>query len=342
MSPFSFPALWKAAHLAAQGQRTRASVARFRMDLESHLINLHADLVAETWRPSPTTSLSISDPKPRTIVVPAFRDRIVHHAIATILEPIHERRMISDNYACRRGYGTHVALRKATAWARTYKWWVRLDVEQFFPSIDHAFVRAQLARDLPPGPFRDVCERILAAGGTPGSLHFHGDDLFAPQARTVGLPLGSLTSQLFANRYLDPVDHMVKNRLRHRAYLRYMDDMLIFHDDRATLESVARRIESECASLRLRLHAWSIQPTRGGVGFVGYRVMPDHVRVRRTSVNRAMRRLRWQRAKGASLSDASFRDGLRAVFAHWGHAKSWRLRNRVLRKLGLHADKEPE
>jgi hypothetical protein len=137
-----------------------------------------------------------------------------HHAIAAVLEPIHERRMIADNYACRRHRGTHAALRRATAWARTYRWWVRLDVEQFFPSIDHAIVREHLTRDLPSQALRDVCERILAAGATRGSRHFDGDDLFSPLSRSVGLPLGSLTSQLWANRYLDPVDHVVKDRFR--------------------------------------------------------------------------------------------------------------------------------
>lgn len=339
-SVFSFSALWAAAHRASQGQRSRDSVARFRMDLESHVVSLRESLLRGTWQPSPVTVLRIRDPKPRTIAVPAFADRVVHHAIAAVLEPIHERRMIADNYACRRHRGTHAALRRATAWARTYRWWVRLDVEQFFPSIDNAIVREHLARDLPSPALRDVCERILAAGATRGSRHFDGDDLFSPLSRAVGLPLGSLTSQLWANRYLDPVDHVVKDRLRHRAYLRYMDDMLLFGDDRSALEATARRVEAECKALRLRLHAWDVQPTSNGVGFVGYRIMNDHVRVRRTSVNRAMRRLRWQRRQGADIGDDAFRSGLRAVFTHWSHADSWRLRTCALRKLGLLAGDE--
>ncbi len=338
----SFSALWDAAGRAARGHRFRSSVAQYRLDLETHVSELHASLLAGTWRPSPVTILRIRDPKPRTIAVPAFADRIVHHAIAAVLEPIHDRRAIVDSYACRRGRGTHAALRRATAWSRTYRWWVRLDVEQFFPTIDHAIVRKQLARDLPAGGLRDVCELILAAGGVAGVCHFAGDDLFSPLARMVGLPLGSLVSQLLANRYLDPIDHVVKDRLRHRAYLRYMDDMLLFHDDRDVLERTAERIEAECEAVRLRLHAWAVQPTRGGVGFVGYRIMPSHVRVRRSSVNRAVRRLRWQRRVCAGLRDDSFRSGLRAIFSHWSHADSWRLRTKVLRRLDLLATDRSE
>jgi len=332
---FSFAALWAAAARASRGRRLQPSVARFRLDLEPQLLAIRRAVLAGTWRPSPTRALLVRDPKPRRIAVPTFGDRVVHHCVGAALEPCHERRMIADSYACRRALGTHAALRKATAWARTYRWWVRLDVAQYFPSIDHAVVREQLARDLPDIPLRALCERILAAGGRPGTLYVPGDDLFAPHARTVGLPLGSLLSQLFANRYLDPVDHLVKDRLHLRGYLRYMDDMLLFHDDRRALEEVARRVEDACHGLRLRLHAWCVQPTAAGVGFVGYRVMPDHVRVRRTSVNRALRRLRWQLRHVGDLGDEGVRAGLRAVFAHWRHAQSWRLRARTLRRLGL-------
>jgi hypothetical protein len=173
-------------------------------------------------------------------------------------------------------------------------------------------------------------------------LHAPGDELFAPLARRVGLPLGSLTSQRWANRYLDPVDHLVKDRLRTRAYLRYMDDMLVFHDDRATLETIARAIESACHELRLRLHRWHVQPTAAGVGFVGFRIHADRVRVRATSVARARRRLRWQR--GSSGDDVlRLLPGLRAVFGHWRHADSWRLREGTLRELGLFVgDDAPE
>lgn len=172
--------------------------------------------------------------------------------------------------------------------------------------------------------------------GIVGSAHFPGDDLFAPSARRVGLPLGSLPSQLFANRYLDPVDHLVKDRLRVRGYLRYMDDMLLFHDDRDALVELAARVEAACNGLRLRLHPWSVQPTRAGVGFVGFNIKRDHIRVRRTSVTRAIRRLRFHMRHVGGMEDEGFRASLRATFAHWSHADSWRLRRGVLRELGIH------
>lgn len=331
---FSFDALWHAARRAARSKRRRPSVARVMIELEALLFPLRDDLLEGRWRPSPARPKRVYDPKPRMISVPTFLDRVVHQALCAGIGPRHERRLIAHTYACRLGSGTHAALRMATAWARTYPWWVRLDVARFFPSIDHGLLHAMLAADLPERPVLSVCEAILDAAGTVGGHHALGDDLFAPLGRRVGLPLGNLTSQLWANRYLDPVDHLVKDRLRHRPYLRYMDDLLLFGDSHAGLSDLARAVEEACHALRLRLHPWSVQPTRAGVGFVGYRVMPDHVRVRRTSAGRAERRLRATlREAGGDL--AAIDEGMRSVFAHWRHADSWRLRERTLRRLGL-------
>lgn len=335
---FSLRALWEAAGRASRGKRSRASVARFRLDLERELVALHTELVEGRWTPSRPTLLRVHDPKPRVISVQPFRDRVVHQCLFAVLDPRIDRRLIRDSYACRPGMGTHAALTRARAWARTYRWYAHLDVARYFPSIDHAVVRAQLARDVPEMWLRALCERVLAAGECARQRwHFPGDDLFAPYARDVGLPLGNLTSQLWANRYLDPVDHLVKDRLRVRGYLRYMDDMLVFHDDRAALEDIARRIEDACHGLRLRLHPWQAHPTRAGVSFVGYRVMPDHVRMRRTGVARAERRLLAMvfDAERGVIEPSALWASLRATFAHWSHADTWRLKERLLRRLGL-------
>ncbi|MFO0645650.1 MAG: RNA-directed DNA polymerase [Polyangiales bacterium] len=335
---FSREALWCAAKRATRDKGRRPSVGWFRLALEDHLIELRDALLGDVWRPSRPVQMRVRDPKPRTISVLPLRDRVVHQCLFPTLDARIARRLITDCYASRAGLGTHAALTRATAWARTFRWWVRLDVRQFFPSVDHAIVREQLARDVPEAWLRAFCERILAAGEGPSlRAHFPGDDLFAPSRRAVGLPLGSLTSQLWANRFLDPVDHLVKDRLRLRGYLRYMDDMLLFHDDRDALVDVARRVEAACAELRLRLHPWQVQPTSAGVGFVGYRITPHQVRMRRSGVARAERRLGAlaEGVRDGAVPFARYAASLRATFGHWSHADAWRLRERTLRRIGM-------
>lgn len=338
---FSREALWHAARRAMRDKGARASVGWFRLGLEEHLSTLRVELLEGRWSPSRPDILRVRDPKPRVISVLPLRDRVVHQCLFPHLSARIERRLISDCYASREGRGTHAAFERARAWSKTYRWWVRLDVERFFPSIDHAIVRAQLAEDLRVPWLRAFCERILAAGeGVAVPAYFPGDDLFAPTQRSVGLPLGSLTSQLWANRFLDPVDHLVKDALRLRGYLRYMDDMLLFHDDRATLERIARRVEARCLELRLRLHPWQVQPTRAGVGFVGFRFTPHQARVRRSGVARAERRLAGLVAgmREGRVTPERYAASLRATFAHWAHADTWRLRARTLRRIGMHPD----
>lgn len=335
---FSFRALWEAAARTARGKRRRPAMARFRLEMEDELLRLQRELLDGSWQPDPGQSLAIRDPKPRVITVPSVRDRVVHQAIMLVLGPRIERRLIRDTYACRVGYGTHAALRRAAAWARTYRWYVHLDVERFFPSIDHAIVRQHLAQDVPEPWLRALCERILDGAHAPAHrAFFPGDDLFTPTSRAAGLPLGSLTSQWWANRYLDPIDHHIKDRLRVRPYLRYMDDLVLFADDREALARLVREVEERMWSLRLRLHRYEVMPTSGGLGFVGYRVQPDQTRVKRTTVARAERRLagHLDMLRRGELRREDFGASLRSTLAHWRFADSFRLKERFFRRLGL-------
>jgi hypothetical protein len=337
--------LWSAARRAARGKRHRASVGRALLELEPTVLSLSTALRSASWRPGRATTHAIRDPKPRVIAAAPFVDRVVHQSLCHAVGPLLDRGLVHDTYACRVGRGTHAAVERAVAWARTYRFALHLDVQKFFPSVDHAILLAQLERDIGCPRTLEVCQRILTAGldvVVPRRWHFPGDDLFTPWQRSVGLPIGNLTSQHFANRFLSPVDHRVKDRLRVRAYLRYMDDFLVFHDDREALREVGVAIEAACMKLRLRLHPWQVVPTRAGVGFLGYRILPDVVRVKRSSVARAQARLADRLAVARGNPDAmkAFLASLRSTFAHWKHADSWRLREKTLHDLGILANDE--
>ncbi|HQP38684.1 MAG TPA: RNA-directed DNA polymerase, partial [Polyangiaceae bacterium] len=233
----------------------------------------------------------------------------------------------------------HAALRQARLWAGHYRFALHLDVTKFFPSIDHEILIGQLRHDVSCARTIELCARIISASPEEDSRrwHFPGDDLFAPLARRTGLPIGNLTSQHFANRYLSPIDHRAKDGLRIRAYLRYMDDMLLFAEERAQLEDWGHAIEQACWRQRLRLHRWQVVPVRQGITFLGFRLVPGQVRVKRASVLRARKRLKVLVAEAAESPEAweRFVASLRSTLAHWSHGDTWRLRTELLRELGM-------
>jgi len=342
----SFASLWSAARRAARGKRNRASVAHTLFHLESTVIRLERELREGSWRPGPVLQREIFDPKRRLITVAPFEDRIVHQSLCAAIGPLLDRHLVAHTYACRVGLGTHAALRQARLWARSFAYALHLDVSRFFPSVDNDILLQQITHDVPSAAVVELCARILDAGAaekSAGRLHFPGDELFSPLGRRVGLPIGNLTSQHFANRYLSPVDHRAKDRLRVHAYLRYMDDMLLFSNDRSQLEDWGHGIEQACWRQRLRLHPWQVVPTRQGITWLGFRILPNELRVKRSSVARAERRLEALRAQeletaGTDNAEAShdrLTTSLRSTFAHWNHADSWRLRTQTLRRLGL-------
>ena len=344
----SVRALWDGARRAARGKRSNPGVARVLLDLEGTVLALHRALRAGTWEPGRSVSFAIRDPKPRVIAAAPFADRIVHQALCAAIGPLLDRGLIDDTYACRVGLGTHAALTRATRWARSYRFALHLDVRRYFPSIDHAILLGQLERDLRSPRTLELCARIVRAGAlglTPSRFHFPGDDLFTPLTRGVGLPIGNLTSQHFANRYLSPVDHRAKDRLRVRAYLRYMDDLLLFDDDASRLRDLGFALEEACHKQRLRLHPWNVVPTRAGVRWLGFRILPTELRLVRSSADRARRRLAQKLALAKADPEAwpGFIASLRSTFAHWEHGTTYRLREQTLRELGiLHADAPPE
>jgi len=271
---------------ASKGKRGHPSVATFEYQLEDNLFQLQIELRDKTYRPGPYDSFYVHDPKRRLISAAPFRDRVVHHALCNVIEPIFERSFIADSYANRVGKGTHRALDRCQQFARRYRYVLQCDVCRFFPSIDHAVLRTILIRKLADPDVMWLVDRILESGV--GVLNeeykmawFPGDDLFAP-LRPRGLPIGNLTSQFWANCYLNPFDHFVKRELRCRGYLRYVDDCLLFADDKATLWAWLEPSVDRLAWLRLTIHpAAHPRPVTEGIPFLGFVVFPTHRRLKR-------------------------------------------------------------
>ena len=323
---------------ARRGKRSRANVAAFEGDLDIELLALQEELLAETYQPGRYRHFTIYEGKPRRISAAPFRDRVAHHALCNIIEPIWEARFAHDSYACRVGKGTHAALDRCTHFARRYPYVLQADVVQFFPSVDHAVLRDLLARYIADAPTMTLIDRIIASGA---GIHaagyemqwFPGDDLLAA-TRPRGLPIGNQTSQFWANVYLNELDRFVKETLHCPAYVRYCDDLLFFAGDKPTLHRWRREIEAYLVTLRLKIHEdqTAVHPVETGIPFLGFRVFPDHRRLAHANGVHFQRRLRplFRRYTSGEIDLDRVHAAVRGWIAHAAHGDTWGLRRRLL------------
>lgn len=281
---------WGNIHLAyrnaSRGKRGRGATASFEMLLADNLLELQTELEEQNYQPSGYTSFYIHEPKKRLISAAPFRDRVAHHALCNVTVPYFEKLFIHDSYANQKGKGTHRALDRCAQLARRFKYVLPCDVKQFFPSIDHAVLREILAKMLPDESVMWLVDKILASGRGVLSeeyemVYFPEDDLFS-QNRPRGLPIGNLTSQWWANCYLNPFDQFVKRELGCRGYLRYVDDFLLFSDSKRELMNWREKIIKRLERYRLTLHEGSAypKPAAEGIPFLGFQVFPDHRRLK--------------------------------------------------------------
>jgi retron-type reverse transcriptase len=335
----SFANLHQAYRRARRGKRRSPAVAAFEFNLEGNLFALQDELMNGSYTPGAYHSFYIRDPKRRLVSAAPFRDRVVHHALCSVIEPLFERAFIGDSYANRVGKGTHKALDRAQSFARAYPYVLQCDLRQFFPSVDLAILEDVLGRKIADPQVMALCKKILDSGA--GVLrneyemvYFPGDDLLAA-VRPRGLPIGNLTSQFWANVYLNELDQFVKRQLRCRAYLRYCDDFLLFAQSKGQLWAWKAAVRQRLAELRLTLHERSstVYPATNGVPFLGFRLYPDHRRLlRRNGVAFARRQRRSHRQiAGGRMTRAEWKTRLRGWIAHARHGDTWGLRRALLR-----------
>ena len=272
-------------------------MAAFEYRLEDNLLKLQHELQTQSYRPGPYRSFYIHEPKRRLISAAPVRDRVVHHALCNLIEPLFERCFISDSYANRVGKGTHRAITRCQQFARRFRYALQCDVEQFFPAIDHTILRRILAAKISDARMLWLVDRILESGqGVLAEEYqmrwFNGDDLWAG-LRPRGLPIGNLTSQFWANCYGHDLDNFVKRGLGCPAYLRYVDDMALFSDDKAQLWRWRAAIIKRLEQLRLTIHpAAQPRPVTEGVPFLGFVVYPERRRLKRRKGIHFRRRLK--------------------------------------------------
>jgi RNA-directed DNA polymerase len=311
-------AFWK----ARKGKGGKVEVEEFRRELDRHVAEMRHDLLGECVPWGPYQRFQVYDPKERTICAAPFRDRVLHHAIIQICEPVFERYQIADSYACRTGRGLHACLERATFYTRTYPWFLKLDVRKYFDSISHPVLLRQLGRRFKDARLMGLFSGLLGSYQT---------------APGCGIPIGNLTSQYFANQYLAPMDHLIKEELRIPGYIRYMDDFVLWHPDRDQLNKTLGLLRDYCRDvLALDVKPPALNRTVHGISMLGYRVFPGRVLLTRRSRDRYARKLSryWSCLQKGEWNQREFAEHVLPLTAYAGHADSVGFRRVVMEKIG--------
>lgn len=277
-----FSNLTLALHKAARCKRHRVQVQRFLRQAGQNLNQLAYDILTERLPYGRFRSFIIHDPKRRTIHAACFEDRIFHHAVMNIAAPVLERAMLPVNFACRPNLGVHRAAALVQLHIRRYHWYGKIDIDSYFSSIDHHSLLEVLLRRFKGNAFEAQLRRLIDC--------YHA-------APGKGLPIGSLTSQYFANYYLDGLDRLLNALPQVRGQVRYMDDIVWWCDEKAQIKQVLQHVQDWLLQQRkLSVKpAFQIQRSQQGIRFCGYRILPG---VRLLSVRRKhryqQRRLYWE------------------------------------------------
>ena len=325
-----------AAKNALRGKRSKQPGAAFFLEFEKELVSLHEELLSGEYKPGAYHYFKIYEPKERRVAAAPFRDRVAHHAIVRVIQPIFERRFIEDSFASRPGKGTHAAMRRTATFAQRYRYALKCDVRKYFPSIDHDVLQEQVARVIGDRRLLDLIATIINSHhDSTDHVWPRAGGLFDVRIHKRGLPIGNLTSQFLANVYLNPLDHFVKHDLRVKGYARYLDDFVLFGNDRAELKRLGERVKQKLDELRLTMHPdkYRLLPTRLGVDFAGYAVFQNgRIRVRTSTARRFQRRyhkMKWEVRRG-NRAAAEVTQSVKAWIAHTAHAQSVGLRRAVL------------
>ena len=324
-----------AAKRAQRGKRFRDNILAFNHNQEAELLELQRALLSQAYQPGEYHTFRINDPKPRLISAAPYRDRVVHHALCNIIVPLIEKSFIDDTYANRKNYGTHRALNRFVSYTRSHFYVLQCDIYKYFPSIDHEILKQLIRHHLKCPETLWLMELIIDNSNPQETVldYYAGDNLLTPIIRRKGLPIGNLTSQFLANLYLNQFDHWVKETLKARCYVRYVDDMGLFSNDLEFLKSAKIAISEILNSLRLRLHPAKSQlfTTEQGVNFVGFRILPDRIRVRNDNLRRGRRRLRSLRGnyQQGNIGKEDVNQRLQAWEAHLLHGDTYQLRQKI-------------
>ncbi len=333
--------LFQAFCKAKKGKSRKQYVKEFEENLGKELPKLNHELLTCSYQPRPLKRFIIRDPKTRKIHASHFRDRVVYHALVNVLEPIYEGIFIYDSYASRKNKGTHKAIerfdyfkRKVTKNGMLMKnpfnhnsvigYVLKADIKHYFETVDHEILLNILKRKIKDKKILELVEKIL--------------NNFDTDIEGKGMPLGNLTSQFFANVYLNDFDYFVKHQLKAKCYLRYVDDFMIIYNDKSILEEYRERIEEYLRNhLKLDLHPdkSKIIPLQAGVTALGYRNFYHYKRLRRSNLRKFEQNLlkKVPLQKEHSITKEEMLQDVQGWFGYALWANTYKLRKQIIHQI---------
>jgi RNA-directed DNA polymerase len=314
----SFENLFLAYKKARKGCGKTCEVMEFSYFIEKELFGLQKELKNCTYTPSPYRHFKIYDPKERTISVAPFRDRVVHHAIINMIEPVFEKTFIFHSYATRKTKGTHKAIRQAQSFLQKNIWFLKMDISKYFDSIDHDILKMQIQKKIKDKKLLLLLDKIIDNGGIDKK----------------GLPIGNLTSQFLANVYLNDFDHHIIENSGVNGYIRYMDDFVLFDKDKTKLKNLKQFIINYLNCIlfvSVKPSSICINNKAGGLSFLGARIYPSLLRIGRKNLNRVKKRVKQRKYEfeKEKISEKQYTDTLNSLTAHLKFFDSYNLRKQM-------------
>jgi len=318
-------ALFKAWEVFKSDKRNKPDVIEFEMDIEKHIFGLYRDLKQDMYHHGPYKGFWIHDPKVRRIHKATVRDRVLHHAVFKALNPIFEPTFIPNSFSCRIGKGTHKGMQKVAQMIRAVSrnntrpcYALKCDVRKFFDSIDHNTLLSILEKRIKDKKVMHLMREVV------GSFDASRTNLFDRK----GVPIGNLTSQIFANIYMNEFDQFVKQVLKVKYYARYTDDFVIVSPDKAYLKDLLPPIQNFLKNtLYLELHPKkvTIRKHTHGIDFLGYVILPEHIKMRSKTKKRIPRKLHERVAlyKRNEISETSLKSSLQSYMGVISHADAY-------------------
>jgi len=310
----------------------KSDVQKFEFSLEKNIFELHQELRNKRYYHGAYTEFYIQDPKVRRINKATVRDRVLHHAIFKILNPIFEPTFIANSFSCRIGKGTHRGVRQISTMARIVSnnftnpcYGLKCDIKKFFASMNHKFLLKILNRKIADSDTMWLLENVIE------SFSAGYVNLFEKR----GVPIGNLTSQLFANVYMNEFDQFVKHKLKVRHYVRYTDDFIILADDHQCLKNLLIPISSflkQHLSLELHPGKISIRKIHQGIDFLGYVVFPHYKLLRNKTKRRIIRKLneRVLQYRQGVISESTLEQSLQSYLGVLSHANAYRFKQELI------------